>query len=320
MSSKKKVFITRDIPESGINLLLKENFSVEVYKKNKSIPKKDLIKKGKDADAIISLLTDKIDEEVISQLDKCKIIANYAVGYNNIDITYAKKKNIFVTNTPGVLTDSTAEITFALILACSRRIVEGDILVRKNQFKGWAPKFHLGIELKGKKLGIIGFGRIGQAVAERAVPFGMKILYYSRTEKETAKKINAKKVSLDKLLKESDIISIHIPLTEKTNNLLDKEKLNLLKKDSIIINTARGEIIDENYLIQLLKSGKIHSAGLDVYRNEPKLNKEFLKLKNVVLLPHIGSATYETRSKMAILTAENVINVLNGKKPLTSVW
>lgn len=320
MSSKKKVFITREIPEAGINLLLKENFSVVVYDKNKSIPKKELIKNGKDSDAIISLLTDKIDEEVISNLMNCKIIANYAVGYNNIDINYAKKKNIIVTNTPGVLTDSTAEITLALILSCSRRIVEGDKLVRINKFKGWAPKFHLGIELKGKTLGIIGLGRIGQAVAERAVPFGMKILYYSRTEKENVKKIKAEKVSLDKLLKESDIISIHVPLNEKTNNLLNKEKLDLLKKDAIIINTSRGEILDEDYLIKLLETGKIHSAGLDVYRNEPKLNKEFLKLKNVVLLPHIGSATYETRSKMAILTAENVINVLNGKKPLTSVW
>lgn len=320
MSSKKKVFITRDIPEAGINLLLKENYSVEVYNKNYAISKKELIKKGKDADAIISLLTDIIDEEVISHFDKCKIIANFAVGYNNIDINFAKKKNIIVTNTPGVLTDSTAEITLALILACSRRIIEGDVLVRKNQFKGWAPKFHLGIELKGKTLGIIGFGRIGQAVANRAIPFGMKILYYSRSEKEEAKKLNAKKVSLDKLLKESDIISLHIPLTEKTNNLLNKQKLNLLKKDAILINTARGEIIDEEYLIKLLQQRKIHSAGLDVYQNEPKVNKEFLKLRNVVLLPHIGSATYETRSKMAILTAENVINVLSGKKPLTSVW
>lgn len=320
MISKKKIFITRKIPESGIDLLLKEGFSVEVYEKNKPISKKELINKGKDADAIISLLTDKIDDEVLSHLTKCKIISNYAVGYNNIDIESAKKRNIIVTNTPGVLTESTAEITFALILACSRRIIEGDKIVRENKFLGWAPLFHLGIELQGKTLGIAGFGRIGQAVAKRAKSFGMNILYYSRREKVEAKNFNAKKVSLDKLLKESDIISLHLPLNDKTKNIINKEKLNLLKKDTIIINTARGEIIDEEYLIKLLEENIIHSAGFDVYQNEPLINKKLLKLKNVVLLPHIGSATYETRSKMAILTAKNVINVIKNKKPLTSVW
>lgn len=315
-----KVLITREIPEIAKNILLENDIDVLVYSKNKPISKKEIIKYGKDCDGVISLLTDKFDKELIDLLPNCKIIANYAVGYNNIDIQYAKSRNIIVTNTPDILTDATADIAVSLVLACARNIVSGDLFMRKNKFTGWDPKLLRGIELRNKTVGIIGAGRIGQETARRLKAFGTNIVYFSKTaKKEFEIELGAKKVDLDKLLKISDVISMHIPLTDKTRNLLDKDKLELLKEDAILVNTARGEIIDENYLIEMLKNNRIYSAGFDVYLNEPDYNRELLKLDNVVLLPHIGSATYEARDKMAKLCAENIVNVLNGKQSLTPV-
>jgi len=317
---KKKVFITSQIPEIGINLLVKKGFQVEIFSGKNQIKAIELIKRAKDASALITLLSNKIDKEIISHLPQLKIISNYAVGFNNIDVEYAEQKGIIVTNTPDVLTESTADLTLALILACSRRINEGIDLVRKKKFKGWAPKLLLGKELTNKTVGIIGMGRIGSAVAIRAKAFGCKIIYYSNNRNLSAEKITgAKKVSLSKLMKNSDIISIHIPLNSKTKDLINKEKLELMKKDAIIINTARGEVIDENYLIEMLKSKRIFAAGFDVYQNEPKINPELLKLDNVIALPHIGSATEEARNRMSELVAKNVIAVLSGRKPLTPV-
>lgn len=317
---KKKIFITYEIPEKGIQLLLKKGFEVEVYSKEKLISKSELIKKVKQADAIISLLTDKIDKEAIDAMQRCKVIANYAVGFNNIDVDYAKSKGIIVTNTPDVLTDSTADLTMALVLACLRRFNEGEAMMRTNKFKGWRPMLLLGYELKDKVFGIVGMGRIGFAVAKRAFAFGCKIVYYSNSKKDEAEKLfNAKRVSLRALMRNSDIISLHIPLTSKTRNLLNAELLSLMKPSSILINTARGEVIDEKFLISLLKEKKIFAAGFDVYENEPNINPELLKLKNAFLLPHLGSATYEARSAMSELAAKNVIAVLTGKKPLTPV-
>jgi glyoxylate reductase len=317
---KKKIFITYGIPEIGIQLLLKKGYEVEVYSKEKLISKHELIKKVRQVDAVISLLTDKIDRDVIDALQRCKIIANYAVGFNNIDIDYAKRKGIIVTNTPDVLTDSTADLTMALVLACLRRFNEGEKMMRTNKFKGWRPKLLLGYELKNKIFGIVGMGRIGFAVAKRAFAFGCKIVYYSNNRNDEAEKLfNAKRISLRTLMKNSDIISLHIPLTSKTKNLLNAELLSLMKPSSVLINTARGEVIDEKYLISLLKQKKIFAAGFDVYENEPNINTELLKLHNAVLLPHIGSATHEARNAMSELVAKNVIAVLSGKKPLTPV-
>ena len=317
---KKKVFITYKIPEIGIQLLLKKGFDVEVYSKEKLISKSELIKKVKQVDAIISLLTDKIDKEVIDGMQRCKVIANYAVGFNNIDVEYAKSKGIIVTNTPNVLTDSTADLTLALVLACLRRFNEGEEMVRTNKFKGWRPKLLLGYELKDKVFGIVGMGRIGFAVAKRAFAFGCKIVYYSNNRKDEAEKLfNAKRVSLRALIRNSDIISLHMPLTSNTKNLLNAELLSLMKPSSVLINTARGEVLDEKFLISLLKKKKIFAAGFDVYENEPNINPELLKLKNAVLLPHLGSATHEARNAMSELAAKNVIAVLTGKKPLTPV-
>lgn len=315
-----KVFITREIPEIAVNMLLKNNIDVVEYGVNKPVPVNELIKNAKDCDAVISLLTDKIDKNIMDNLPKCKIIANYAVGYNNIDVDYAKKKNIVVTNTPDMLTDATADLAAGLVLACSRNFYSAEEMVRKNQFKGWGPKLFLGYELRNKVLGIIGAGRIGQETAKRLKAFGVSILYYNRSRKpEFENETGAQKVNLNVLLKKSDIISIHLPLNEKSKYLISREKLDLLKTSAVLVNTSRGEIVEEKYLIEMLKKNRIFAAGFDVYEGEPSINKELLKLKNVCLLPHIGSATIEARTKMAELCALNVINVLNNRPAITPV-
>ena len=315
-----KVFITRKLPGNVEKLFRQKGIQVKVYQKDKPIPPSELIKEAKNADGLIPLLTDRIDRKFIDKLTKCKVIANYAVGYNNIDVAYAKSKGIIVTNTPDILTNATADLTMALILSCARRIPESDQFTRKRKFKGWKPQLLLGIELGGKTLGILGAGRIGRETAHRAKAFGMKIIYYD-TEKNIQFEIEtgAVKVSLNSLLKKSDVISVHLPLNDKTHHILNHKNLIYLKRSAIIINTARGEIIEENALISFLKKEKIFSAGLDVYENEPNLNKEFYKLSNVILLPHIGSATIEARTGMAELAAKNVLNVLTGKDPITPV-
>ncbi len=313
-----KIFITRDIPEIGIKFLKEKKFNVEVYQKNKPIPRKELLKRVKNADAVISLLTDKFDKKIIDHLINCKVIANFAVGYNNIDVEYAKSRGIIVTNTPDVLTDSTADLAAALMLAASRRLGEAEKMIKAEKFKGWEPKLLLGVELKNKTVGIIGTGRIGAAFAERITAFGTEIIYFNKSKNSFMdNELNARKVSLNYLLKNSDFVSIHLPLTEKTFHILNKTNLKFLKKTSVIINTSRGEIIDEKELIKLLKAKKIFAAGLDVFENEPKVNPELLNLDNVVLLPHIGSATHEARNAMSLLAAKNVYAVLSGKKPYT---
>jgi glyoxylate reductase len=315
-----KVFITKKLPGNIEALLKKNGLAVSVHKSVNPVTKEELKKKSADADALICLLTDKIDKEVIDSFKKCRIIANVAVGYNNIDIEYASKKGIIVTNTPDILTDATADLTMTLLLAAARRVVEGERMMRTGSFKGWDPNLLLGIELKNKVLGIIGAGRIGKAVSYRAKAFGMKIIYSgNRKHPEFEEQLNAKKVSLNELLKKSDFVSVHVPLNQKTYHLLNKDNLKLLKKNAILINSARGEIIDEIELIKALKANKIFAAALDVFENEPNINPELLKLTNVVLLPHIGSATLETRSNMALLAAENVIRVLSRKKAKTPV-
>lgn len=315
-----KVFITGRIPKLAFKILSDSGFQVSSFNKDIAIAKNELFQKTKFADGIISLLSTRIDKEFIDNLNNCKIIANYAVGYNNIDLKYAKEKGIVVTNTPDVLTDSTSDIAISLIFACARRIAEGDRFVRAGKFKGWKPDLMLGQKLIDKTLGIVGAGRIGQETARKAKAFGLKIIYYSLSKKYNFElETQAKKVSLETLMKKSDIISIHLPLTDKTKNLVNRNYLDLMKPSAIFVNTARGEVVDEDYLISLLKKKKIFSAGFDVYKNEPNINKNLMMLENVVLLPHIGSATVETRNKMAELAAKNVILVLHGKKAITPV-
>lgn len=296
---------------------LKKKHNVEIIPHAKVFGEEFFLEKIEKYDGIIILLSHKITKNVIEKGRKLKIISNYAVGYDNIDVEYAKKRGIIVTNTPDVLTEATASLAWALILSLTRRIVESDKFVRSSKFEGWKPDLFLGIDLKGKTLGILGMGRIGQSVAKKAKAFSMKVLYWDKEEKKTGR--NFKFCKLDEVLKSSDIISIHLPLNKDTHHLLNKERFNLLKKDSFIINTSRGEVIDEKALIEVLKNKKISGAGLDVYENEPDINKQLFKFKNVVLTPHIGSATIETRKKMADLAILNVLNVLAGKRPLTEI-
>ena len=311
----KKVFITRRIPEVAINIL-RQSCSVYVNNKDRQLTKKEIIAGVKDMDAILSLLTDRIDREVMDASKNLKIIANYAVGYDNIDIEEATERGIVVTNTPGVLTETTADLAWALLFAIARRITEGDRFMREGRFKGWAPTLLLGYDIYGKTLGVIGTGRIGTAFALRSKGFGMKVLYYNRSRNLPLEKIlGAKKVTLKRLLSESDFISLHIPLTQETYHLIGRSEFALMKKTAIIVNTSRGPVIDEKILTEALLKGKIAGAALDVYENEPFVTKKLLRLNNVVLTPHIGSASYETREKMARMAAESIIDIFQGNIP-----
>jgi len=311
---KPKLFITRYIPEEAIKRL-EEVFEVEIFPENRAITHEELKEKVKDIDALICLLTDNIDHEIIEAASNLKCISVYAVGYNNIDVETATKHGIVICNTPGVLTETTADLAWALIMSCARRIVEADCFVREGKFQGWEPMLMLGNDIFGKTLGIIGMGRIGRAVAHRALGFDMKVIYYDPQVDPESLPSDYVSVDLTTLCQNSDFISIHTPLTPETRHLIGEKEFNLMKPTAILINTARGPIIDEQTLISALKEHKIAGAGLDVYENEPVIPEELIKLSNVILLPHIGSASYETRTKMALLAAENAIAVIEGKNP-----
>ncbi len=312
------LFLTRRIPEPAIKRL-EEKFTLKINPYNRALTHQELIEGVKDAEALICLLTDKIDKEVISAAPKLKVISSYAVGYNNIEVEYATQRGIAVCNTPGVLTETTADLTWALILTTCRRISESERFLRKGNFKGWEPMLMLGLDVYGKTLGIIGMGRIGQAVAKRATGFAMRIIYYNDVPVSNALPFAATEVDLQTLLKEADIITLHLPLTKETFHLIGKEEFALMKENAVLINTSRGAVIDEKELIKALSEKRIFSAGLDVYENEPDIPQELLALENVVLLPHIGSASIETRTKMALLAAENAIAVMEGRKPPAQV-
>ncbi|MBU4142425.1 D-glycerate dehydrogenase [Patescibacteria group bacterium] len=317
-----KVFVTRKIPESGIELLKKAGLEVEVSDFDGVLPREQLLAKVKGVDAILSLLTDKMDGELMDAAGpQLKVVANYAVGYDNINLADAAARKIIITNTPEVLTESVAELAIALIFAISRRVVEADQFMRDGKYIGWGPMMFLGNDLVGKTLGLVGLGRIGASVARRMHDgFEMKILYYdARRNEELEKKYNLQFVELDTLLKESDFVSIHVPLKPETKHLINADKLKLMKKTAYLINTARGPIVDEAALVEALKNGVIKGAGLDVYEEEPKMAEGLAQLPNTVLLPHIASATEETRSAMSELAAKNIIAVLSGEAPLTPV-
>lgn len=314
MVKKPKVLLTRLLPQPGINLL-KKYFELKINPEDNIMSKEKIIEKIKDKHGLICLLTDKIDAEIMDAGRKLKTIANYAVGFNNIDIDEATKRNIPVTNTPGVLTETTADMVFALILSTARRIVEADRFLRGGKFKGWAPTLLLGNDVYNKTLGIIGFGKIGRAVAQRAKGFHMKIIYYEpvRLSHDIEKKYSAEYKSFDDLLKESDFITIHTPLVESTHHLISEKEFSLMKKTAYLINAARGSIVDEKALVEALKKKKIAGCALDVFEREPDVEKELITIPNTILVPHIGSASIETRTKMALIVAENVIAVLVNK-------
>lgn len=314
-----KVLVTSKIPGIAEKMLSEKGYQV-ISPIDKDFNESEIMNFGSEVDGILCLLSNKFDAQKIDKFNRLKILSNYAVGYNNIDVEYARKKGIWVTNTPDVLTEATADIAISLMLMCARNLVQAIDYMKQGKFNGWEPYLFLGKELFGKSFGIIGAGRIGIAVAKRAKSFGMKINYFSRKKNEKFENTyDANYLALEDLLEKSDVISLHIPLTKETFHLLDREKLELMKSDAIIINTARGEVIDEKYLIKMLKEKRIYAAGFDVYYNEPNINEELFKLNNVVLLPHIGSATIETRTKMGEIAAKNIINVLSGKNPISAV-
>jgi glyoxylate reductase len=311
-----RVFITRSLPSPGIKML-EDRYEVEVNPYDRVLSKKEIISGVIDKDALLCLLTDAIDNDIIDAGNDLKIISNYAVGYNNIDVNYATAKGILVTNTPGVLSETTADLAFTLLMATARRIPEGDKLMREGKFMGWAPELLLGTDVHGKTLGIIGLGRIGILVAKRAKGFDMKVLYYNTSRKpEVERELGVKYVDLDDLLRDSDFVTLHVPLTSATKSLIGKKELALMKPTAYLINTSRGEVVDELALIETLKNKKLRGVGLDVFWSEPtNINPELYKLNNAVLSPHIGSASFETRSKMAEMAAQAVIDAIEGKKP-----
>ena len=311
-----KVLVTRKIPEKGLDML-RARYETVINPEDRVMTKEEILAEVRDADALLCLLTDRIDAEIIDVAPDLRVISNYAVGYNNIDTDYAARKGIAVTNTPGVLTETTADLAWALLMAIARRIPESDVFMRQGRFRGWAPMLMLGSDVHGKTLGIIGMGDIGTAVARRAKGFGMRVLYHNRNRRpEAEREIGAEYVSLEKLMSESDYISLHVPLTPETMNMLDRDMLELMKPSAYLINTARGEIIDEKHLIEMLKRRRIMGAALDVFHGEPlNVNSELYELDNVVLAPHIGSASLETRTEMAVMAAQAVIDVLEGRRP-----
>lgn len=301
-------------------MLKEKNYEVVVNPEDRILTKEELITalKDKNYDALFCLLTDKIDGEVMDSFgSQLKVVVNMAVGFDNIDVEAAKKRGIMITNTPGVLTDTVAEHTFALMLSIAHRIPEADKFTKDLKYKGWAPMLLLGNDLSGKTLGVVGLGRIGSRVAHHAVKgFEMKVLYNDiKRSEEFEKEFNAVYMSLDDLLKQSDFVSIHVPLLETTRHLINAEKLKLMKPTAYLVNTSRGPIIDEAALAFALADKKIKGAALDVFEFEPKITPELLFLDNVILTPHIASATEETRSKMSELAAENIVDALEGRTP-----
>ena len=314
-----KIFITRKIPKPGLDLLRNE-FELEINPYNRVLSKEGIIKGVKGKDGLLCLLTDSIDKDVIQSEPNLKMIASYAVGYNNIDVKVATQKGIPVSNTPGVLTDATAEMAWALLLSVARRIAEGDTFTRAGQFEGWDPMLMHGQDISNKTLGVVGAGRIGTAFALKSKGFNMNVLYVDEKKNETLEKeVNAKKVTFDEILKKSDFISLHVPLMPSTHHLIGEKELKMMKKNAVLINTSRGPVVDEQALVFALKEKQIFGAGLDVYEHEPEITWELKELDNVIIQPHSASATIETRTKMAVMAAENMVAGLKGEIPTNCV-
>ncbi len=316
----KSVFVTRKFPGDGLNIL-KKMYKTEVWPHDEPPSKEDIGMRAKDVDGLITLLSDSIDGQLIRGLANLKIIAQYAVGYDNIDVEAATERGIIVTNTPDVLTETTADLAWALIMSTARRIVEAHKYVENGRWQvGWGPNMLVGTDVYGSTLGIVGMGRIGSSVTLRSSGFDMKVLYTTRTENKYTKmvenKVQAERVDLQTLLKEADFISIHVPLTDETKNMIGYEELISMKKGAFLINTSRGAVIDEKALVRVLKENHLGGVGLDVFEQEPTpATNVLLTFPNVVVLPHIGSASNTTRTKMGDMCVENLIKALSGEKP-----
>ena len=304
-----KVYISRPIPNNAVEILREAGIDVEINPENKVLKKSELIKAIQNKDALLCLLTDPIDDEVLASNPNLKIVSNYAVGYNNVDIPAATARKILVTNTPGVLTETTADLAFALLMGAGRKLIAADKFTRDGKFDKWEPLGFLGQDIHGATLGIIGAGKIGTATARKGHKgFAMRILYFDPNVNEYINnELDGMRVSMEELLKESDFVSLHVPLTEKTRHMIGKKELQMMKKTAYLINTARGPVVDEEALVWALKTGEISGAGLDVYENEPAVHPDLLKLDNVILAPHIASASVHTRQEMARIAAENIV-------------
>ena len=317
-----KIFVTRKIPGNHLEQLVKAGYEVEISAHDRILTESELVEKVKGVDGLISMVTDRVDGDLMDAVGpQLKIISNYAVGFDNIDIRAATDRGIVVTNTPSeTVNESVAEHTWSLILALANRIVEADEFMRQGKFRGWEPDLFLGTNLIGKTLGIIGLGRIGTMVARRALGWKMKVIYYKRTRDPSCEReMGVLYCPLDDVLKRSDFITLHVPLTEETRGMINKGALSKMKKGSYLVNTARGKIVNEKDLINVLKSGHLAGAALDVFEDEKNISQELLKLPNTITTPHIGSATHEAREKMGEMAAAAIVAALSGKKPKTIV-
>ena len=312
--SKPKVFVTRVIPEKGLEII-RDFCEVDLWQDELPPSREELFKRVRGVDGLLSLLTDKIDGQVMDAAgEQLKVISNHAVGFDNIDILAATSRKIPVGNTPDVLTDATADFAFALLMTAGRRLIEADRYVRDGKWKTWGPMLLLGVEMKGATLGLVGFGRIGKAMARRAAGFDMRVIYYDPMEKEANPEFDAKKVDFETLLQESDFISLHTPLTPDTHHLIDSEALSKMKSSAVLINTSRGPVVDLDALYEALKDHRILAAGLDVTEPEPlPMDSPLLTLENLVIAPHIASASKATRDKMSWMAAQNLLAGLKGE-------
>jgi glyoxylate reductase len=310
-----RVLITRPIPEPAPSMIARVADRVVIQEEDRPLSAEELDRQVRGFDAVLCMLHDPIDASVLEAANGCRVFANMAVGYNNIDVAEASRLGILVTNTPGVLTEATADLAWALILAVSRRVAEGDRVMRAGRFPGWGPNYMLGGDVTGRTLGLVGPGRIAQAVAERAVGFKMGLLYAGRRDSPSLEALGARRVDLDHLLSESDFVSLHVPLTDATTHLINARALSRMKPTAYLINTSRGPVVDEAALVAALKSRRIAGAGLDVYEREPAMAHGLAECDTAVLLPHLGSATFQTRSRMSRIAGENVVAVLEGRRP-----
>jgi glyoxylate reductase len=308
------ILVTRTLPSSILSKLESVG-TVDLYADG-TMPHEQLVSRIADKDAAVCMLTDRVDAVVLDAAPRLKVVANVAVGFNNIDVRHARSKGVIVTNTPDVLTESVAHFTWALVLAITRRLSEGERLVRRGGWKGWSFDFMLGTELQGKQLGVVGFGRIGRAVAAKASVFGMRVAYSGRRDAGVR---GAEFMSIDRLLNTSDVVTLHVPLNDDTRHLIDKKAIARMKRSAYLVNTSRGPVIDEEALAWALQQHLLAGAALDVYENEPVIHPDLLSLENVLLVPHLGSGTTETRMAMASLAVDNVVAVLGGKPALTPV-
>ncbi len=314
--SKPKALATRPLFPAAREIL-ERNFDVEYWPVQDKMPRADLLRRVADKDALICLLTEKIDGELLAAAPKLRIVSTVSVGYDHIDVPACTRRNVMVTNTPGVLDETTADLAWALLMAIARRVVEGDAWIRSGTWPGWELDQLLGGDVYGKTLGVIGFGRIGRAMARRALGFQMRVLYQNRTRAslEVERELRAEFADLDRLLRESDFVTLHVPLSADTRHLMSAVAFEKMKSTAYLINTARGPVVDEAALARALEDKKIAGAALDVYESEPKVHPALLSRRDVILVPHIGSASVETRTKMAVMAATNAAEFFAGRRP-----